>query len=56
MEKCIEKKVALLGKSVGQMKVEDGLVGLMNEKKKVKKEVLENLDATIIISEISPWA
>lgn len=56
MEKCIEKKATLLGKSVGQVKVEDGLVGLMKEKKRVKKEVLEKLDVAVTIGEINPWA
>jgi hypothetical protein len=54
MEKCIEKKVTLLGKGVGQMKVEDGLVGLMKEEKGMKKEVFENLDAVITVGEINP--
>jgi hypothetical protein len=36
MEKCVEKNVALLGKIVSKVKIEDGIVGLVKEKKKGK--------------------
>ncbi len=53
MEKCVEKKVALLGKIVSKMKIEDGIVGLMKEEKKGKWEVLET-PLVVIMGEISP--
>jgi hypothetical protein len=36
MEKCVEKKVALLGKIVSKMKIKDDIVDLMKEEKKGK--------------------
>ncbi len=54
MEKCVEKKVALLGKIVLKMKIKDDIVGLMKEEKKGKQEVLER-PPVVIMGEISPW-
>ncbi len=54
MEKCVEKNVALLGKIVSKVKIEDGIVGLVKEKKKGKWEVLET-PLIVIVGEISPW-
>jgi hypothetical protein len=34
MDKCVEKKVAILGKIASKMKIEDGIVGLVQEEKK----------------------
>jgi hypothetical protein len=41
MDKCVEKKVAILGKIGSEMKIEDGIVGLVKEEKKSKQEVFE---------------
>jgi hypothetical protein len=38
MEKCIEKKVVLLGKTVIEVKLEEGVEDLMKGKRKMKRE------------------
>jgi hypothetical protein len=37
MEKCIERKVNLLGKTIAQVKIELGVEHVMKEEKKVKR-------------------
>jgi hypothetical protein len=41
MDKCVEKKVVVLGKIASKMKIKDGIVGLMKKKKKNKRKVFE---------------
>jgi hypothetical protein len=42
MEKCVEKKVALMGKIVSKVKIEDGIVGLVKEKKNANERFLKH--------------